>query len=220
MNPVPPNSPPATRRDDLAAVVRDASLPYSAADADGENLLETTRRFIQTLESARIPHVLVGGLAVLQYVDGRNTRDIDLIIAVEDLARLPDFLLEERNDWFATGTSGPLRVDLLFTANPLFAEVRDHHSEERMFLDARLRCATPQGIILLKLFALPSLYRQGNIDRAALYETDILQLLHHHPADREQLLDTLTPHMIPSDIRSLRDVLKDIAFRLDHNRRF
>ena len=191
----------------------------SAADTNDGNLLETTRRFIQTLESARIPHVLVGGLAVLQYVDGRNTRDIDLIIAVEDLARLPDFLLEEQNDWFATGTSGPLRVDLLIHRQS--AVCRGEGSPQRgADVYARLRCATPQGIILLKLFALPSLYRQGNIDRAALYETDILQLLHHHPADREQLLDTLTPHMIPSDIRSLRDVLKDIASRLDHNRRF
>lgn len=210
----PPASPPPTRRDDLAAVVRDACLPYLTQDMNDGNLLETTRQFIKTLESGKIPHVLVGGLAVLQYVDGRNTRDIDLIIALEDLDRLPGFLLEEQNEWFATGTSGLLRVDLLFTANPLFAHVMESHSEERTFLDARLRCATPQGIILLKLFALPSLYRQGNIDRAALYETDILQLLHHHPAASETLLNTLAPHMIPSDINALRKVLKDIESRL------
>ena len=220
MNPVPPISQPPVRRDDLASVVRDASLPYLAPDMSDANLLETTRRFIQTLAFQNIPHVLVGGLAVLQYVDGRNTRDIDLIIAVEDLGRLPGFLLEEKNDWFATGTSGPLRVDLLFTANPLFAHVREHHSEERTFLDARLRCATPQGIILLKLFALPSLYRQGNIDRAALYETDILQLLHHHPLGSGALLDALAPHMIPSDINALRNVLTDIGSRLMHANRF
>ena len=220
MTTVPPASPPPARRDDLASVIRDASLPYLAPDMSDANLLETTRRFIRTLESENIPHVLVGGLAVLQYVDGRNTRDIDLIIAAEDLERLPGFLLEEKNDWFATGICGPLRVDLLFTANPLFAHVREHHSEERSFLNARLRCATPQGIILLKLFALPSLYRQGNIDRAALYETDILQLLHHHPLESGTLLNTLAPHMITSDINALRNVLTDIDARLKHAHRF
>lgn len=34
---------------------------------------------------------------------------------------LPGFQLKERNEWFASGTSGPLRVDLLFTANPCAA---------------------------------------------------------------------------------------------------
>lgn len=220
MNPQPPKAPSPTRRDDLAAVVRDATLSHRAADMNDDSLLEATRHFIETLEHEKIPHVLVGGLAVLQYVDGRNTRDIDLIIATEDLSRLPDFLLEEQNEWFATGTSGPLRVDLLFTANPLFAEVLAHHSEVRMFLDVRLHCATPTGIILLKLFALPSLYRQGNIDRAALYETDILQLLHHHPADSEALLHALASHMTPSDINALREVLNDIRSRLDRTNRF
>jgi hypothetical protein len=220
MNPQPPQAPTPTRRDDLAAVVRDATVSYPASDMNDDSLLAATRHFIKALEHEKIPHVLVGGLAVLQYVDGRNTRDIDLIIAVDDLPRLPDFHLDEKNEWFATGTSGPLRVDLLFTANPLFAQIMEHHSAKRDFLGARLNCATPHGIILLKLFALPSLYRQGNIDRAALYETDILQLLHHHPADPESLLHTLTPHMTPSDINALRAVLTDIQSRLAHANRF
>ncbi|MCX6879956.1 MAG: hypothetical protein NTW21_40070 [Verrucomicrobia bacterium] len=220
MNPQPPTAPSPTRRDDLAAVVRDATLSYPASDMNDDSLLEATRQFIKALEHEHIPHALVGGLAVLQYVDGRNTRDIDLIIAIEDLSRLPDFLLEEQNEWFATGMSGPLRVDLLFTANPLFADVLAHHSEARDFLGTRLNCATPPGIILLKLFALPALYRQGNIDRAALYETDILQLLHHHPADAMTLLHTLKPHLPPSDINALREVLTDIQSRLSHANRF
>ncbi|MCX6878964.1 MAG: hypothetical protein NTW21_34910 [Verrucomicrobia bacterium] len=74
--------------------------------------------------------------------------------------------------------------------------------------------------MLLKLFALPSLYRLGNIDRAALYETNILQLLHHQPIERDTLLAALTPHMLPSDINALREVLKDIASLLVHATRF
>ena len=220
MNPQPPEAPSPTRRDDLAAVVRDATVSFPAADMNDDSLLEATRHFIKALEVEKIPHVLVGGLAVLQYVDGRNTRDIDLIIGVKDLPRLPDFQLDEKNEWFATGASGPLRVDLLFTSNPLFAEIMASHCAERDFLGTRLNCATPTGIILLKLFALPSLYRQGNIDRAALYETDILQLLHHHPAEPDTLLQPLASHMTPSDINALREVLSDIQSRLSRTNRF
>ncbi len=75
----------------------------------------------------------MGGLALLQYVNGRNTRDIDLIFAVDDLPRIPDFTLREKNEWFGTGDCGSLRVDLLFTKNPLFAEIAKNHSAPRSF---------------------------------------------------------------------------------------
>lgn len=220
MTPSPPPAPVQSRKDDLPSVIRDALAFQTTTEMNEEALLKSAREFIAALERDKIPHVLVGGLAVLQYVDGRNTRDIDLIVATDDVSRLPGFQLEEMNEWFATGTSGPLRVDLLFTANPVFAHVEKCHSTIRSFLDHKLRCATPEGIILLKLFALPSLYRQGNIDRAAIFETDILQLLHRHPVDHEALLAPLTPHMMASDIKALRQILLEIETRLNTARRF
>ncbi len=47
-----------------------------------------------------------------------------------------------------------------------------------------------------------------------------LQLLHHQPEDREAFLETLFPHLMPSDLNALRDVLKDIDSRLDRAKRF
>ncbi len=216
----PPRFPSPTRRDDLAGVIRDAVLSAPHTTMNEESLLTATRDFIAALEREKIPHVLVGGLAVLQHVEGRNTRDIDFIVAVEDLDRLPGLVLRESNEWFGSGDVGPLRVDLLFTANPFFAHVAEHHAEERDFMGTRLRCATPEGIILLKLFALPSLYRQGQIDRAALYETDILMLQRHTPIENAVLEQQLAPHMSSSDIRALLDVLADIQTRMDKSDRF
>lgn len=214
----PPPAPPLRRRDDLGAVLRDALIFSGQTEPPmiEEHLLKQTRLLLRALSSGQIPHVLVGGLALLQYVDGRNTRAIDLILALEDLPRLPDFVLRERNEWFGTGDSGPLRVDLLFTASPLFAHVARQHAQPRAFLDNTLNCATPEGIILLKLFALPSLYRQGQVQRAELYETDILQLLRigePPPAD-EMLLKQLSPHVSASDLKALSDVLCEIRARL------
>ena len=91
------------RRDDLASILRDALFLDGDSDMNEAALLDQTRRLLEALEHDAIPHVLVGGLALLQYVDGRNTRDIDLILAVEDLPRLPGFVLRERNEWFGTG---------------------------------------------------------------------------------------------------------------------
>ncbi len=216
----PSIKPPLSRCDDLASVIRDAVLSAPHATMNEESLLAATRNFISSLEADKIPHVLVGGLAVLQYIEGRNTRDIDLIIAVEDLDLLPDLVLREKNDWFGSGDVGPLRVDLLFTVNPFFAEVAKKHAEERDFMGTCLRCATPEGIILLKLFALPSLYRQGQVDRAALYETDILMLLRHTPIEDIILEKQLQPHMTPTDIKALLEVLADIRGRIAKSARF
>jgi len=203
---------------DPASVLLEADVPYGSFDELG--LTKATREFLSGLDASGVPHLLVGAMAMLQHIDGRPTRDIDLIIAFEDLDKLPDYQLEERNDWFATGTVGPVRVDLLFTANPLFAEVLSNHAETRVLLGTPIRCATPRGIVLLKLFALPSLYRQGNIRRTAIYETDILQLLLLQPLEPESLLTQLHPHMTPSDINALRQVLTDIQHRIDHRHQF
>jgi hypothetical protein len=208
------------RRDDLALILRDAMLYDDGPNLNEELLIKETRQLIAALEKEKIPHVLVGGLAVLQFVEGRNTRDIALIIAVEDYPRLPGFVLREKNEWFGTGDCGPVRVDLLFTANPLFEEVARLHSLPRQFLDTTLNCATPRGIILPKLFALPSLYRQGLVERADLYETDILQLLRLDPATDEELLGRLRAHLIDSDITALREVLHELRTRLGKANRF
>jgi hypothetical protein len=219
-NHTPPAAPSLRRREDLGAILRDALFQEFESAMNEEALLTQTKRLIRTLAEDGIPHVLVGGLALLQYIDGRNTRDIDLIFAVEDLPRIPDFTLREKNEWFGTGDCGPLRVDLLFTKNPLFAEVARNHSAPRSFLDVTLQCATPEGIILLKLFALPSLYRQGQIERADLYETDILQLLRLDPVTDERLLRQLKPHLTDSDLKALGDVLNDLRGRLKNSGRF
>ncbi|MFK5924877.1 MAG: hypothetical protein QM496_22080 [Verrucomicrobiota bacterium] len=216
----PPDLYSPTRRDDLAAVIRDAVLSAPHTTMNEEHLLTATRDFISALEKDDIPHVLVGGLAVLQYIEGRNTRDIGLIMAVEDLERLPDLVLHEKNEWFGSADVGPLRVDFLFTDNPFFERIAKEHAEERDFMGTRLRCATPEGIILLKLFALPSLYRQGQIDRAALYETDILMLLRHSPVEDAVLESQLVAYMTATDIKALLEVLAEIRGRMEKATRF
>jgi hypothetical protein len=203
---------------DPASVIREAEFPYGSADA--ADLTRAARHFLHGLADHDTPHLLVGAMAMLQHIDGRPTRGIDLIIARADLETLPNFRAEERDAWFATGTVGPLRVRLPFSEIPLFGEVLARHVETTMLLDVPIRCATPRGLIMLKLFALPSLCRQGNVSRAAIHETDILllQTLDHQPP--ETLLKSLRPHLSASDLNALRDVLADIQRRAGHGTRF
>jgi hypothetical protein len=182
---------------------------------DTDSLYASAEELFTLLQQRDIPHVLVGGLALLFHVDSRNTEDVDLIVALPDLQSIPGLHVEERNDWFAKASLGSLRVDLLFTANPLFAFVAAQHVEPRTFRSHTLHVATAEGLLLLKLYALPSLYRQGQIARAALYESDIALLLIAHPADDEKLLSALRPHMLESDIQALAGVLNDVRARME-----
>jgi len=107
---------------------------------------------------------------LLQYVDGRNTEDIDLIMAVPRLSSCPNYTSRLVTLILLEAGFSDLRVDVLLTSNPLFDEVRKRYTAMQRFVEQDILCATVEGLILLKLYALPSLYRQGNFTRVGLYE--------------------------------------------------
>ena len=199
-------------------VLRDArlgDLRFLAEErAPYGDLATSTRDLFDLLESRNVEFVLVGGLAVLQYVRGRNTRDIDLIMAVADLARLPELAIDSQDADFARATFEGVQVDLLLTSNQLFETVRRDYATTRDFAGRSLPCATPEGLILLKLFALPSLYRQGDVARVGVYENDVFALLQSRKTSLEPILAELTPHILPSDLANIRDILADIEARI------
>ena len=71
--------------------------------------------------------------------------------------------------------------------------------------------------MVLKLYALPSLYRQGQIDRATIYEGDIRRLLIAFPEiNLEELFALLLRHgMLRSDLNELRKVIAEQRPRAD-----
>ncbi len=127
------------------------------------------------LEAKGVDYVLVGGVALLSYIEGRNTQDIDLIVSAGDLAKLPWDAKAQDAD-FARATYRGVRVDLLLRNNALFDEVARTARTTVAFQGRPVVTATREGLLLLKLYALPSLYRTANLARAALYETDVLML--------------------------------------------
>lgn len=214
----PPPPAPRSPLPDLGAVVGRARFFSPGSVMNADSLYANVDALFALLEEKRIPHVLVGGLAMLFHADSRNTEDVDLIVALPDPSVLNGLVIEEQNEWFAKATFGEVRVDLLLMTNPFFAHVAAQHVETRTWREHTVRVATAEGLLLLKLYALPSLYRQEQIARATLYESDIALLLLAHPAEDAQILAALQPYMIDSDIRALAHVLDDVRRRL--GRRF
>ena len=57
---------------------------------NADSLLAQVEQLFNLLESRKADYVLVGGIALLTYVEGRNTQDIDLIMALPSLTKLPE----------------------------------------------------------------------------------------------------------------------------------
>lgn len=150
---------------------------------------------------------------MLQSVGGRNTRVIDLILDPTALESLPELAISFRDKDFARLDFKGIQVDVLLATNKLFKLVRAKHSRSLTIGSRAIPCATPQGLLLLKLFALPSLYRQGDGVRAAIYEADIAGLLAQTGVDAEAAFAQLEPHLLATDIAELRRILQDLGQR-------
>ena len=107
-------------------------------------------------------YLLIGGLAMVTHAKGRNTKDVqDQLMSVAALEKLPELEIEARNDLFARGKFKSIQVDLLLTINPLFKIVAEKFATKHLFA-VRSASATVEGMVLLKFFALPSLYGRFN----------------------------------------------------------
>ena len=179
-----------------------------------DSLLESVEQLFVLLESRKIEYVLVGGIALLLYVEGRNTEDLDLIMALSSLEKLPEIKVISQDMYFVRGEYGELQIDILLTKNPLFEKVQKKHSLTRHFLDRDIPVATVEGLLLLKLYALPSLYRQGNFARVGIYENDIATLIYEYKPNISLLTGELSFYVSDSDFAEIENILSEIQHRI------
>jgi hypothetical protein len=186
---------------------------------NADSLLAQVEQLFNLLDSRKTDYVLVGGIALLTYVEGRNTQDIDLIMALPSLSKIPEIKIEKQDMYFARGKFGELQIDVLLTKNPLFDKVAKKYSTEKQFLDRKLRCATVEGLLLLKLFALPSLYRQGSFERVGVYENDIATLMYAFNPKMEPLFAELKKHLNETDLAEARKIVAEVEARIQRFRK-
>ncbi len=202
----------------IGKVIRNAvafnTQQWQGARPDVDHLLDAVAELFELLEQRRISYALAGGIALLKYIRGRNTEDIDLILSVSSLKKLPEIVVTHRDVYFTRGNYKGIQVGVLLTKNPLFDHVKKHHVVTQDFLEQTIPSATVRGLILLKLYALPSMYRQGDFVRVGLYENDIATLMFYYTPDMQEILDELTPFVGSQDKSAIQDVIADLERRI------
>jgi hypothetical protein len=139
----------------------------SLLDMFDTELSDAVRRLAVVFARRGVRHALIGGLAVGMLARPRSTKDADFILQVPALAfpgLLEDLVAEgfEINvvetirrwsaDRMAVFYRGNVRIDWLQPVVPLYTHVLDS-AEAKPWLDARLKVATPEGLILTKMLA-------------------------------------------------------------------
>jgi hypothetical protein len=181
---------------------------------NSDALIQSVQDFFTILEQRKIDYVLVGGIAILHYVEGRNTQDLDLLMPASSLEKLPELMVCDQDSNFIRANYNELQVDVLLTQNPLFKKVHKEYLKVQTFLDRDVPTATVEGLLLLKLYALPSLYRQGNFARVGIYENDIATLVHYYQPDMPALLSVLSKYVDENDFTEINSVVLDIQNRI------
>ncbi len=206
----------------IGDIIRDGVLfdvkNWGSEPPDVNQLPEAIEQLFDIFEQRQIDYLLVGGITLLSYIDGRNTQDIDFILNRADLKAIHEIAVSEENQDFARGRFGSLQIDCWLTRNSLFRMVCDDYATERPFGNRTVRCATVRGLLLLNFFALPSLYRQGQFSKASIYENDITQLLLTEPVKLADILQVLAPFVIPTDLQELQTTASEIEQRIQRFR--
>lgn len=204
--------------DQIGHVIRNAVAfnvkNWLGGKMNSDSLIQSVQEFFTVLEQRKIDYVLVGGIALLHYVEGRNTEDLDLLMAVSSLDKLPELKISSQDMYFVRATYQELQIDILLTKNPLFEKVYDDYSKVERFLDRNIPLATVEGLLLLKLYSLPSLYRQGNFARVGIYENDIATLIHDYQPNVSSLLKELSNYVNESDFAEIKSVVSEIQNRI------
>jgi len=116
---------------------------------------------------------------------------------------------------FIRGKFGELQIDILLTRNRLFEKVRRQYATTQHFVEQKIPCATVEGLLLLKLYAFPSLCRQGNFTRVGIYENDISALIYTYRPEVEPLMQELAQHLSKTDLTAVREIVSEIKQRIE-----
>ncbi len=138
----------------IGEILRDAEAGrlenVFAEQREPYDLIGSAERLFDLLDERNIEYVLVGGMAMLQYVDGRNTRDVDLIVDPTILAIVPELIVSSEDRDFARADFAGVQLDLLKTSNAIFDLVRSGFTTQVAFGKRAIECATPQGLVILE----------------------------------------------------------------------
>lgn len=167
---------------------------------------------IEHLDRQNANYALVGGVALIAATENaRPTVDIDFLTSASAFANLPDAELVSQDDNFARyqlpdGTY----IDLLLISNPVFRVALKDYSTVVQLGDLSVRSLSPEGLFALKLYAMPSLYRQGNFAKFSIYESDLFRLLlGNRDINCDRALRIAALDLLPSDVAEMQTIIQE-----------
>lgn len=182
--------------------------------------LDDFLKLIELLEARGIDYALVGGVAMMAISsDARATDDYDFIGQRSDFESLEELSKISSDKNFGRYRHNATIVDTLFVENPVFAYAINNYKTDCVIAGKSVRSLSPSGIALLKLYALPSLYLQGQHVRVATYEQDLEVLFIVDPSINEDaLLKFLSKHLVQSQVDELKHTCGGIRQKLARKR--
>jgi hypothetical protein len=207
---------------DIAMIISDANEFNTQNWINGmkinpQNLQSGVANFLKLLKDLNIDFVIVGGIAILSYVELRNTKDFDIIIDRHNYIKLKPFLevLTEEGDFANCLTEEKLRVDLLFADNPIFRYVKYGFEQNLDYEQGNFPTATPEGLVMMKLYALADLTLQHQVfgkkeilTKILLYQSDVNILNAMYEIDFSKILRLLEKHLSESGFEIVKEFLE------------
>ena len=113
---------------------------------DYEMLPVLVIKFLNLLEEKKVDFCIVGGIAYLAYIQDRNTKDLDILISVQELEKIIDDVEVTNKDAnFTNANFEGMNIDFLKTSNSLFEYIKKHETTEYNFKEGLYPVATING---------------------------------------------------------------------------
>ena len=167
---------------------------------------------IEHLDRQNANYALVGGVALIAATENaRPTVDIDFLTSTSAFANLPEAELISQDDNFARyqlpdGTY----IDLRLVSNPVFKAALENYAKVVQLGKLSVRSLSLEGLFALKLYAMPSLYRQGNFAKFSIYESDSFRLLlENREIDCDRALKIAALDLLPLDVAEMQTIIQE-----------
>lgn len=162
-------------------------------------LPDSVIKFLELLADSGVDYCIVGGIAYLAYIEDRNTKDLDILISVEELDKILPFVeIRSQDANFVNAVFEGLTVDFLKTSNALFKYVKKNQTVKYEFVEGNFPIATVEGLVLMRFDAIVDLYQKGKFDKVSRYEWDLATLTRHYEIDWDDIF-TISERFFTND---------------------
>ena len=170
----------------------------------------TILKFLNLLSEFNVDYCIVGSIAYLAYIEDRNTKDLDILISVQELNKILPFVkVIERDADFTNTEFESLRVDFLKTTNSLSSYIQENETTNFEFAEGEFPIATVEGLVLMRFDAIIDLYQRGNFNKILRYENDLQFLTINHEIDWKKIWKISKDHFTGGQIKEFQKMVAE-----------